>query len=446
MKVIICKQIYCNFAYSKQMNSKMSHQNSNQQIYSKLILQYPIFHFDTYTYHFSDSDLVMQFFFHTEELNFSPKIRVQFGDYLKNELSNHYLEGIIFNIGMIELISYWKCVASPLLFVHPFKLSQNEVDWWKKLYYKGLGEYFYQNKLDVSLDQFLDFTFSDQAPSSSQLSYPVMKPSNRVIVPIGGGKDSVVTLDHFQKTNDVIPFIMNPRGATIECANIAGFNSLNKIFIINRTIDPLLIKLNGIGYLNGHTPFSALLAFYTVLVGYITNTREIALSNESSANESTIPNTDINHQYSKSKEFEMDFQYYVRQYMNDCVHYFSYLRPYSELQIAQLFSKLTPYHSVFKSCNAGSKEDKWCCNCSKCLFAFIILSPFIEYSKLVDIFGQDLFEKEEMIPYFDELTGVAPNKPFECVGTIEEVNEALILVSKSNQDKLLIKRFLSVTK
>ena len=153
----------------------------------------------------------------------------------------------------------------------------------------------------------------------------------------------------------------------------------------------------------------------------------IALSNESSANESNVVGEKINHQYSKSFEFECDFENYSNKYLKTPVKYFSFLRPLNELQIAKIFSKHEKYHKVFKSCNVGSKEKKWqwCCNCAKCLFAYIILSPYLYKEKLINIFGTDLFEKNELLKTFIELTGNGDNKPFDCVGTFEEVNFAI---------------------
>jgi hypothetical protein len=174
----------------------------------------------------------------------------------------------------------------------------------------------------------------------------------------------------------------------------------------------------------------------------VTDTLEIALSNESSANEPTIPGTDINHQYSKSEEFEIDFQEYLHDNMNDIAHYYSYLRPYNELQIGEMFAQYPAYFPAFRSCNAGSKENKWCCNCPKCLFTSIILAPFIEEKKWISIFGEDLLNKPSLLHYFQELTGVADNKPFECVGTIEEVNRAINLVKDKYKDKYLIKKYI----
>ena len=247
------------------------------------------------------------------------------------------------------------------------------------------------------------------------------------IVPIGGGKDSVVTLEtlNINKKNDYC-LIINPKQVTLKCAQIAGFED-NNIIEVYRSIDKNLIELNNRGFINGHTPFSAMLAFLSYLIAYLLSKKYVALSNENSANESNIIGKKINHQYSKSFEFECDFEYYANKYLKAPVKYFSFLRPLNELQIAKLFSKYEKYHSTFKSCNVGSKDKewKWCCNCAKCLFAFIILSPYLYKEKLVNIFETDMFEKVELLETFRKLTGNEDEKPFDCVGTFEEVNFAI---------------------
>jgi hypothetical protein len=163
-----------------------------------------------------------------------------------------------------------------------------------------------------------------------------------------------------------------------------------------------------------------MLAFYTRLASALSGIPNVALSNESSANESTVIGTSVNHQYSKSLEFEDDF----RRYRPD-FNYFSFLRPLSELQIAMLFSRFTAYHDVFRSCNVGSKEDIWCGHCAKCLFAYIILSPFIEPKRLNQIFGKAMLDDVSLKLEFEQLIGEAETKPFECVGTVSEVRQAL---------------------
>jgi len=414
----------------------------NRQKYDSLRENYPLFTYESFSFEIKENEIHCSFDFRVgEQFRFCPHMKLSLGKYAIPDLQQTDIEGFVFHIGLIELISYWKAFCSPKILIKPYSLEKPQQDWWKKLYRKGLGEFLYQNGLSPDAENFITFIFPVDAKSAKTLTYKSIPDSDTAIVPIGGGKDSVVTLEMLRKEKKIIPFIINPRGATIACAETASFTKPAERVILNREIDPLLLTLNRQGFLNGHTPFSAMLAFYTLLVALTTNCRHIALSNESSANEPTIPGTDINHQYSKSLEFEEDFRHYVHTWMNDTSHYFSFLRQLTELQIAEQFAQLHDYHFIFRSCNAGSKEDKWCCACSKCLFAYLILSPFLPDEKMIRIFGEDLLNKPQMLPYFDELTGIAENKPFECVGTIEEVNTAIRMIRDSRKDKLLIRHY-----
>jgi hypothetical protein len=402
---------------------------SQKEFKADLQKKYPQFHYLKYEFEVQNNEIFMQFFFQAEELIFTPNMKLKLGKYAQNMHKNE-MEGLVFNIGLIEVVSYWKATCSPNIVIHDYVLDKKQQDWWKKLYYKGLGEFFYQNKIECSPDDFVQFSFAENAKPYSDLCFKQIGNSQKVIVPVGGGKDSVVTLEELKNKKEVIPFIINPRGATLDCAQVAGFKGLEDIVILEREIDANLLTCNKQGFLNGHTPFSAMLAFYTLLASYGTGAREIALSNEASANEATVLGTEVNHQYSKSLEFENDFQDYVQNYMGSSAHYYSYLRNFSELQIAEKFAKYPQYFPVFRSCNAGSKENKWCCNCPKCLFAYIILAPFMEKNALLQIFGEDLLNKPEMQHFLNQLTGKEPTKPFECVGTVEEVTTALKMLDE----------------
>ena len=228
--------------------------------------------------------------------------------------------------------------------------------------------------------------------------------------------------------------MVNPKKTMLHCVDVAGYKDITSV---TRVIDKKIIELNKQGFLNGHTPFSALLAFTSFLVAYLKNKKYIVLSNESSANEGNVVGNTVNHQYSKSYEFENDFNYYVDNYFKIDIKYFSFLRPLNELQIAHIFSKYKKYHNVFKSCNVGSKKEpwEWCCNCSKCLFVYIILNPFLEEQEMINMFGENLLDKDSLLEVFKQLIGDSENKPFDCVGTFEEINYALKLSIKK-QDKL----------
>ncbi|NTW32261.1 MAG: hypothetical protein HGB12_06510 [Bacteroidetes bacterium] len=364
---------------------------------------------------------------------FRPLISIPLKPFIKqDELSVEKLSNIAFNIGMVELISYWKAACPKEIIIKPFFLNEEQKKWWKNLYYNGLGEFFYLNSIQTSIDDFVEIiSLSEDLPVKVSFNA-----ESSVIIPVGGGKDSAVTIELLSEySKDNLLLIMNPREACIQTASIAGYTD-EKIIVVKRSIDPVLLKMNDEGFLNGHTPFSALLAFISLFCAYITGKKHIALSNESSANEATVENTSVNHQYSKSYEFEKDFRSYYMKYITEDVNYFSFLRPINELQIAKIFSKSNQYFTTFKSCNSGSKTDSWCGVCPKCLFTYIILSPFIKKDKLEEIFGKNLFNDKNLLEIFDQLIGISDTKPFECVGTIDEVNGALCLHLKNEKDRL----------
>jgi len=158
-----------------------------------------------------------------------------------------------------------------------------------------------------------------------------------------------------------------------------------------------------------------------MMSAYIIGAKYIALSNEFSANESTIINSNVNHQYSKTISFESDFRYYTKMFLNNNIEYFSFIRPLHELQVAKLFSHYPQYFTAFRSCNVGSKDDKWCGNCPKCLFVALMLAPYINHNELENIFGKDIFSNLELKNTLEELLGLKMTKPFECIGTVDEV-------------------------
>ena len=402
---------------------------SNQSLYDTLRQTYPEFVYESYRYDVQSDGLHIVFTFRIgADILFQPDAFLPARPFLDFNQPQSVLDALVFNIGMIELVSYWKSCCPPQITVACGGLDETQAGFWKKIYYNGLGEFFYVNGIQATVDDFVSIR-SCGAPIPPFTSPLATGTRPLALVPIGGGKDSVVTLEllsrHAGRAARPIPLIMNPRGATVGCIEAAGY-TMDDVLVIRRSIHPRLLELNAQGFLNGHTPFSAMLAFYTLLASQLSGVPMIALSNEGSANESTVVGTTVNHQYSKSLEFENDFRAYAERYISPSnFNYFSFLRPLSELQIAMLFSGYPHYFPVFKSCNAGSKQDIWCGHCAKCLFAYIILSPFIEPQRLNAIFGKCMLDDMTLQHEFDQLAGSAETKPFECVGTISEVHSAL---------------------
>ncbi len=406
----------------------------NTSKFSAYRAKYPEFHYQSYHAEIDDHFLKLTFSYAILGLaEFHHNLDLALKDPATINLDSPIVQNLIFHVGLVELISYWKCTASPNIIIDCGHLDEYQISWWKKLYFNGLGELFYRNGIKTTLDEFMQISCPTTAPDLSV--YEVSRESlDGYITLIGGGKDSVVTLETLdldQKRDYCL--IVNPKQTTLACADLAGFSD-SHLIAVHRTIDPALLELNRQGFLNGHVPFSAMLAFVSYLAAYLFGKKYIAASNESSANESNLPNNDpsvaqVNHQYSKSFEFEQDFNAYADRYLKTPVKYFSFLRPLNELQIAKLFSRHKKYHPVFKSCNVGSKSDPWvwCGECAKCLFAFTILSPYLYPDDLIAIFGQDLFENPRLTSLLDDLTGHGETKPFDCVGTFSEVNFALAM-------------------
>ena len=400
---------------------------SNLAKYNSFRETYPEFVYESYLYDVQSDGLHIVFTFRIGDYVFNPTAFIPSRRFLHFESVGDLTDLLVFNIGMIELVSYWKSFCPRRVMVACGCLSEDQIGFWRRVFYYGLGEFFYINGIDAKLDDFMEIVCRKEGVRPGPFAFTPAR-GRDFLVPIGGGKDSVVTLELLSGRNgdgfSTVPLIMNPRGATINCIKAAGYD-LDDALVIERTIDPLLLRLNGEGCLNGHTPFSAMLAFYSLLAAQLSGIPNVALSNEWSANEATVAGSTVNHQYSKSKGFEDDFRKYTGTFLSPGLNYFSFLRPLSELQIAMLFSRYPKYFDVFRSCNAGSKEDVWCGRCAKCLFAYIILSPFIPPSRLRSIFGHDLLDDPALEVFFDELIGRGDKKPFECVGTVDEVKTAL---------------------
>ncbi|NJP41472.1 UDP-N-acetylmuramoyl-L-alanine--D-glutamate ligase [Oscillospiraceae bacterium HV4-5-C5C] len=334
----------------------------------------------------------------------------------------------LFCAGLMESISYWKACCNPTLTIQAAGLEETEKRWWLRQFYHGLGEFIYRNGLDLQQQDLLTIkTCCPAVVVAGAAAAAIPDQGHSCLIPVGGGKDSVVSLMRTRTLNiRRYAFGVNSGPAALTCMELAGIPAENQL-IVRRKLDQTLLKLNQLGFLNGHTPFSALLAFLSYYTAYVWQIPFVVLSNEASADEPSVAGTDVNHQYSKSYAFEADFRQYTGAYLGNQVYYFSLLRPFAEILIARDFARYPAFYRVFRSCNVGSKQNLWCGHCAKCLFVAIILAPFMSLSVLEDIWGKNMFADPDLLPTLDELCGLTTAKPFECVGTVAEVRLALSL-------------------
>lgn len=272
----------------------------------------------------------------------------------------------------------------------------------------------------------------DRAPPDEALPHeapPHEAPPRRVLVPIGGGKDSIVALEAVRRSGaEMALFSVGNAFPIARTAAVAGLPHL----ICERRLDPHLLALNEIGALNGHVPVTAIVSCAALLTAALNGFDTVAMANERSASAGNVRAYGIvvNHQFSKSIAAERLLRQALAELAGELT-YFSILRGSSELAIARAFARLSQYHSTFTSCNTAFRLDPsrrgngWCCDCPKCRFVFLMLAPFCEPAHMREIFGCDMLDDESQYPGFAALAGAGEHKPFECVG---ETGECLIAI------------------
>jgi len=408
--------------------------------YQKLRQKYPKFIYEKYEYKFKGNNLEIKYFFSISEHKFVHHIQIQDSRFKIHES----IENLIFNLGLSLIPSYWKTTCSPtiqLSTVHS-QLSTKQLEFWHKLFLNGMGEYFYKNQIDFTAEDFLTIKSSKTSPYPSPESGEGTKgevKKSSVLIPLGGGKDSIVTLELLKPHYQVTPFIINPVPVMRQVCKIAGLQPAT----VTSTLDPHLLEMNTQGYLNGHVPVSAFYAFCAILTAHLLNIPYIAFSNERSSDEGNAEylGHTINHQYSKTLEFEIDLSAYIKN-LKLKIKNFSFLRPLYELQITKLFCNYPQYFKVFSSCNKNFQlstlhsplSTHWCQKCPKCVSTAMMLARFIDKDKVTEIMGAyppDLPINQSLI---NQLTGNSPTKPFECVLTRAEARAALTGIG---QDKIL---------
>ncbi|MEE9364554.1 MAG: hypothetical protein V3U92_18285 [Cellulophaga sp.] len=338
-------------------------------------------------------------------------------------------------------VSYYKAAVPIKIIVKTGGLSGQTSKFFEKLYFNGLQEFAYDNGL--CLKEIIKFPVSNNiqnSPFSIDLK-------DKSAIPIGGGKDSLVTFDMLKSSKK--DFCLLHIGDHISTKHLQNFEKYN-ILNVHRKISNTIMEINSMGAYNGHIPISSIYAFITLASSVIYDFNTVIMSNERSANVGSIMSDgrEINHQYSKSLEFEMDFSHLVSNEILSTYTYFSLLRPFSEISISKMFSRLTYAHDMFISCNQASKLknklDTWCLDCPKCRFVFLSLSPYMDKSSLIKIFGRNLLDDPLQEKGYMALVGIEDSKPFECVGEIEESIVAFSLISKDNKwcNDLIVRRIM----
>lgn len=338
-------------------------------------------------------------------------------------------------------VSYFK-LRAPYRIVVPFPLTVREHDFALDVYENGLGEFYARN----NLKRFGEIEIDDPEDHGPAPAAPTLR--DRALLPIGGGKDSLVSIEALRALGieQTVTWIGGSQ-LIAACAARTELPTLN----LGRALAPQLFELNRQGAYNGHIPVTVVNSAIMVLAALLHGVDQVVFSNERSASYgSLIEGTgEVNHQWSKGWACEQAFGDYVQRHVAADLHYYSLLRPLSELAVARQFARTDRYDAHFSSCNRNfhilgeRPASRWCGVCPKCHFVFLALAPFMTKPRLVGIFGRNLLDDPGQTEGYDALLEYRNHKPFECVGEGRESRAAMAALSERPEwrEDALVERF-----
>jgi hypothetical protein len=342
---------------------------------------------------------------------------------------------------LIAGVSYYKAAVPGEIRIDGYAIDAATATLLQDIYINGLGEFAYRNGLDVHGIRF-------PVHRQETVQAPVLGLRGHALVAIGGGKDSLVSIEALRSL-DVAQTVTWIGGSQLiaACAQRTGLPTLN----IGRQLAPELFEYNRQGAWNGHIPVTVLNSAIMVFAAVLLGVDQVVFSNERSASYgSMIEGTgEVNHQWSKGWDCERTFAAHVRREIAADLHYYSLLRPLSELAVARQFAKIDRYDAWFSSCNRNfhllgeRPANRWCGVCPKCHFVFLALAPFMPKPRLVGIFGRNLLDDPAQTAGYDALLEFQDHKPFECVGEGRESRAAMAALATRPEwrEDALVERF-----
>jgi UDP-N-acetylmuramoylalanine--D-glutamate ligase len=393
-----------------------------------------------YKQEFTDKDPI----FYTETIVLPEPVNT---NEVQEELLKKLLEGLHLIIGVSYYKFYCACLAGgqATKVKLPYALSKKEAEFWNTIYQDGLGEFYFRNKLNPKK--------SPKFPYDSKIKNKLfsLEKNNKCLVALSGGKDSIVAAELLKEQGIEVTTIFTETNNKSELVDNVAQKFGGQFLKIQRFLDSQVFQKHKY---DGHIPISAIYAFLGIFYAVLYKYSYFVVANEHSSNFGNVnyKGKQINHQWSKSSEFENLFSDYLNNFISADVKYFSLLRPFYEIRIAKLFSNYKKYFSVFSSCNKNFKlvkENKsglWCGECPKCVFVFTLLSPFLAKKELINIFHKNLYQDENLLPLFKDILGLGKMKPFDCVGTFEESKASFVSGAFKFKNDFIVKTLLSKVK
>lgn len=333
-------------------------------------------------------------------------------------------------LSIVAGVSYAKAYAPTTVAFPTLDVSPSALDLIEHTYDHGMREFAFQNGMHVSSP----FVLKDTHRANSHSTPPHSGPQ-RPLIPFGAGRDSCVVASALMHLNPTLFTVGDNRYAQ-RIASLCGLDHIS----VRRDIDPALLRMNDAGAPNGHVPVTAINSLVSIIVAELTNHTSVVMANEKSASRPTriVDGLEVNHQYSKSLDYERLLAQAVRD-TGSTVSYLSVLRQVSDHDISRAFAvRCESLHREFMSCNRAmvrnesQRSNGWCNNCAKCRGVFLSLAPFLSPSQMTEIFGVDLLADAEQLEGFRALL-TDDEKPFECVADVDEARRSLQALTHHSQ-------------
>ncbi|MCF7834154.1 MAG: hypothetical protein K9L98_02235 [Candidatus Pacebacteria bacterium] len=322
-------------------------------------------------------------------------------------------------------INYWCVFPTKNIHIEGFSLTREQADFWNTLYLNGLGEFFYDMKMDFH--DLIAFPYKDtmSTPTPTRFERPF-----RTLLLNGAGKDSILSSEILKASN--IPFDFFAFAPTPAHKKIATLVGAKTIEVSRRRDSSIENTRSWYGVSNAY-PSVSTFTFIATLLAELLGYNSIIFSNERSADfgNLTYLGLCVNHQWCKSSEAEKITNDYIQKYITPDISTKSLLREFSELEIVKRFVQYPKYLHYVTSCNnyfwlprfaqVLSRKSYWCKHCPKCVFLFASFSAFLSKKELIDIFGANLYTHKNLLPLFKQILGIEGFKPLDCVGEPEEM-------------------------
>ena len=337
---------------------------------------------------------------------------------------------IVRALAIVEAASNWKATVSPVIEIGIGAADPAEVAWWEKFWIPAMGEFFYRNGIDFTVPGFLRIATAPGLPADEPTAPDGQVSAERPLVMFSGGKDSLA-LTYALKDGPVDFFLYNPTQSQRTLAQSLADGG--RITEVHRSVLPELLAMNDSGeFLNGHTPYSAYLALAAMLTGYLRGNDMIVAGNSRSDDEPNVSEylgRSVNHQWTKSAEYEQALQEYAARWLPGAPSYCSPLRPLYELQIIRSLEPHMDEYFQTQSCNK-LKGHGWCLECAKCAWVFLATTALFGRETAIAKAGGDMLTNPGLSRLYLAMAGLDGDKPFECTGTETEVRAAIVAAAQ----------------